>query len=228
MGVPARVAAVQVCSRHLEVPPPPPAAPPPAHLRSPPAHPPLPPPSTSSSSSSAMNIFRILGDLSHYAAILTIFAKVLASRSCTGVSGRSQILFLLVFLTRYIDLFTTSIKIFFIVSTMTNIYLVLVKYSGTISSDLDTFRVEFLILGAAVGAILVNHELTAMEVLWTFSIYLESVAILPQLSMSSKVKAVDPAILGYLACLASHKLFYIFNWVHRYYNEVRGVGKRKT
>jgi len=173
-----------------------------------------------------MNIFRILGDLSHYAAILTIFAKVLASRSCTGVSGRSQILFLLVFLTRYIDLFTTfislyntSIKIFFIVSTMTNIYLVLVKYSGTISSDLDTFRIEFLILGAAVGAILVNHELTAMEVLWTFSIYLESVAILPQLSMSSKVKGVEPAILGYLACLASHKLFYIFNWVHRYYNE---------
>jgi len=30
---------------------------------------------------------------------------------------------------------------------------------------------------------------------------------------------VEPAILGYLACLASHKLFYIFNWVHRYYNE---------
>jgi len=58
-----------------------------------------------------------------------------------------------------------------------------------------------------------------MEVLWTFSIYLESVAILPQLSMSSKVKGVEPAILGYLACLASHKLFYIFNWVHRYYNE---------
>merc|ERR1711997_121604 len=137
--------------------------------------------SSFASSSTAMNIFRILGDLSHYAAIITIFVKVLASRSCMGVSGKSQILFLLVFLTRYIDLFTTfislyntSIKIFFILSTMTNIYLVLVKYSGTISSDLDTFRIELLILGATIGALLVNHEFTAMEVLWTFSIYLES------------------------------------------------------
>ena len=63
------------------------------------------------------------------------------------ISFRSQILFLLVFLTRYIDVFThfislynTSIKIFFIISTLTNIYLVFVKYAGTISSDLDTFR----------------------------------------------------------------------------------------
>ena len=63
------------------------------------------------------------------------------------MSYRSQILFLLVFLTRYIDVFThfisiynTSIKIFFIISTLTNIYLVFVKYAGTISSDLDTFR----------------------------------------------------------------------------------------
>ena len=65
----------------------------------------------------------------------------------TNIFLRSQILFLLVFLTRYMDVFThfismynTSIKIFFIISTMTNIYLVFVKYAGTISSDMDTFR----------------------------------------------------------------------------------------
>ena len=65
----------------------------------------------------------------------------------TNIFLRSQILFLLVFLTRYMDVFThfismynTSIKIFFIISTTTNIYLVFVKYAGTISSDMDTFR----------------------------------------------------------------------------------------
>ena len=132
-----------------------------------------------------MNIFRIMGDLCHYTAIITIFAKIIASKSCMGISGRcilvqfvvlktaflqyfvmnvcrikdchiylqtniflrSQILFLLVFLTRYMDVFThfismynTSIKIFFIISTTANIYLVFVKYAGTISSDMDTFR----------------------------------------------------------------------------------------
>ena len=94
-----------------------------------------------------MNVFRIVGDLSHYAAIGTIFLKIITSKSCKGISGKTQILYLLVFLTRYIDLFfnfislyNTSIKIFFIISTLTNIYLVFVKYAGTISSDLDTFR----------------------------------------------------------------------------------------
>ena len=79
-----------------------------------------------------MNLFRILGDLSHYTAILTIFIKIISSQSCKGISGKSQILYLLVFLSRYIDLFfhfiswyNTSVKIFFILSSLTNIYLVI-------------------------------------------------------------------------------------------------------
>ena len=35
-----------------------------------------------------MNIFRIMGDLCHYTAIITIFAKIIASKSCMGISGR--------------------------------------------------------------------------------------------------------------------------------------------
>jgi len=173
-----------------------------------------------------MNLFRMLGDLSHYLAILTIFIKIISSKSCQGISGKSQILFLVVFITRYLDIFTnfisiynTSIKIFFIFSTLTNIFLVFVKYKGTISSDLDTFRIEFLLLAAGLLAIFINHEFVVMEVFWTFSVYLEAVSIIPQLSVSSHGKSVEPVILLYLAALGCHKLFYIFNWIHRYYNE---------
>eukprot|EP00092_Neocalanus_flemingeri_P040352 GFUD01043950.1.p1 GENE.GFUD01043950.1~~GFUD01043950.1.p1 ORF type:complete len:213 (+),score=56.07 GFUD01043950.1:223-861(+) len=173
-----------------------------------------------------MNLFRMLGDLSHYLAIITIFIKIIRSKSCQGISGKSQILFLFVFITRYLDIFTnfismynTSIKIFFILSTLTNIFLVFVKYKGTISSDLDTFRIEFLLLGAALLALFINHEFVVMEVFWTFSVYLEAVSIIPQLSVSSQGKSVEPVMLLYLAALGCHKLFYIFNWIHRYYNE---------
>ena len=173
-----------------------------------------------------MNLFRVLGDLSHYLAILTVFIKITSSKSCKGISGKSQILFLFVFITRYLDVFTnfismynTSIKIFFILSTLTNIFLVFVKYKGTISSDLDTIRIEILILGAAVLALFVNHEFVMMELFWTFSVYLEAVSIIPQLSVSSHGKSVEPVMLLYLMALGCHKLFYIFNWIHRYYNE---------
>ena len=123
-----------------------------------------------------MNVFRVLGDLSHYTAIVTIFLKIITSQSCKGISGKTQILYLLVFLSRYIDIFfhfiswyNTGIKIFFIVSSLTNIYLVTVKYKGTISSDLDNFRIEFLIAIAAVLALLPNHEFNPIEVCWAFS-----------------------------------------------------------
>ena len=168
----------------------------------------------------------MIGDCSHYLTILTIFIKIIRSKSCKGISGKSQILFLLVFITRYLDIFTnfislynTSIKIFFILSTITNIFLVFVKYRGTISSDLDTIRIEILVIGAAVLALLINHEFVMMELLWTFSVYLEAVSIIPQLSVSSNTKSLEPAMLLYLVALGFHKLFYIFNWIHRYYNE---------
>ena len=134
-----------------------------------------------------MNVFRIVGDVSHYAAIVTIFLKIITSKSCKGISGRTQILYLLVFLTRYIDIFfhfislyNTGIKIFFIASSITNIYLTMVKYKGTISSDIDNFRIELLIIPTAILAVLVNHEFALMEILWTFSsesVYLPHIAI---------------------------------------------------
>ena len=76
----------------------------------------------------------------------------------------------------FISFYNTGIKIFFIVSSLTNIYLVTIKYKGTISSDLDSFRIEFLIATAAILALLLHHEFNLIEVSWTFSgIYLAGI-----------------------------------------------------
>ena len=83
--------------------------------------------------------------------------------------------------------------------------------SPTYSKEEDTFKIVYLIAPAALLALLVNHELSLMEVrrlrwtarvlrsadqnmtqvLWTFSIYLEAVAILPQLAR---------VLVAWLAC----------------------------
>ena len=60
------------------------------------------------------------------------------------------------------------------------------KFKATYDRNHDTFRVEFLLGPCALLALVINHEFTFMEILWTFSIYLEAVAILPQLFMVSK------------------------------------------
>jgi ER lumen protein retaining receptor len=70
-----------------------------------------------------------------------------------------------------------------------------------------------------VLALLINHELSFVEVLWTFSIYLESVAILPQLFLVSKTGEAESITSHYLFALGSYRGLYLFNWVYRYYAE---------
>ena len=49
----------------------------------------------------AMNLFRLLGDLSHLASILILLHKIQSTRSCRGISFKTQLLYLIVFLARW-------------------------------------------------------------------------------------------------------------------------------
>ncbi|XP_033324490.1 ER lumen protein-retaining receptor [Megalopta genalis] len=173
-----------------------------------------------------MNIFRLLGDLSHILAIIILLLKIWKTRSCAGISGKSQILFAIVYTMRYLDLMTTYIsayntfmKIIFIVTSYATVFLMYMKFKATYDHNHDTFRIEFLILPTLVLALLINHEFTAVEVLWTFSIYLESVAILPQLFLVSKTGEAESITSHYLFALGSYRGLYLLNWMYRYYAE---------
>jgi len=88
-----------------------------------------------------------------------------------GVSGKSQIMFAIVFTTRYLDLFTTFIspynsimKVIFIVSSYATVFLIYAKFKATYDRNHDTFRIEFLLVPVAGLAVLVNHEFNFLEV----------------------------------------------------------------
>eukprot|EP00123_Amoebidium_parasiticum_P012648 comp21497_c0_seq1/m.29804 comp21497_c0_seq1/g.29804 ORF comp21497_c0_seq1/g.29804 comp21497_c0_seq1/m.29804 type:complete len:213 (-) comp21497_c0_seq1:430-1068(-) len=170
-----------------------------------------------------MNIFRAVGDLSHALAICLLLYKIWTSRSCAGVSLKAQALFMSVFMTRYLDLFTsfvslynTVMKIFFITASAGTVYLMAVKFKATYTRDADTFPVYFLVGGALVAGLIFNYEFTPMEILWSFSIWLESVAIMPQLWMISKTGEAESITSHYLFALGSYRGLYLFNWVYRY------------
>ncbi|KAF5280922.1 hypothetical protein FQA39_LY17928 [Lamprigera yunnana] len=143
-----------------------------------------------------------------------------------GISGKSQILFAVVYTTRYLDLVTTYVsmyntlmKIVFVAASYATIYLIYLKFKATYDHNHDTFRVEFLIIPSVILALLINHEFTVLEVLWTFSIYMESVAILPQLFMVSKTGEAESITSHYLFALGSYRGLYILNWIYRYATE---------
>ncbi|OXA55608.1 ER lumen protein-retaining receptor [Folsomia candida] len=173
-----------------------------------------------------MNIFRLSGDLSHLMAIIILLLKIWKTRSCSGISGKSQLLFALTYTARYLDLVTnfvsvynTTMKVFFIGASYATLYLMYVKFKATYDSNHDSFRIEFLLLPVTLLALIVNHEFSFMEVLWTWSIYLEAVAILPQLFMVSKTGEAETITSHYLFALGAYRGLYILNWIYRYIDE---------
>ncbi|EPB76754.1 ER lumen protein retaining receptor [Ancylostoma ceylanicum] len=92
----------------------------------------------------------------------------------------------------------------------------LVKFRPTYEKESDSFRVEFLLIPCVLLSFLINHEFTPMEILWTFSIYLEAVAIMPQLFMLQATGSAETITAHYLFALGSYRALYLLNWIYRY------------
>ncbi|KAH8103269.1 ER lumen protein retaining receptor-domain-containing protein [Cristinia sonorae] len=173
-----------------------------------------------------MNLFRLFGDLSHLASIFILLHKIQTTRSCRGISFKTQMLYAGVFVSRYLDLFyswvslyNTVMKIFFISSSCYILYLMKYKFRPTHDPSIDTFRIDYLLAPCAVLALLFNYGFRPSEILWSFSIFLESVAILPQLFMLQRTGEAETITTHYLAALGAYRALYIPNWIYRYFSE---------
>ncbi|KIV98966.1 uncharacterized protein PV09_09296 [Verruconis gallopava] len=177
-----------------------------------------------------MNIFRLLADLSHLVSIFVLLHKMRSSSSASGISFKTQFLYLLVYITRYLDLlwtfyrpsslYNTIFKIIFLASSAYTVYLMLNDYKPTHDPNNDTFKVQYLLGFSAVMAILFPYKYTITEILWAFSIWLESVAILPQLFMLQRTGEAETITTHYLFALGIYRALYIPNWLYRYFIEV--------
>ena len=132
-------------------------------------------------------------------------------------------------MTRYLDLFSTfthsawntTFKLLFLGSSAYTVYLMHVELRPTQDPSLDTFKVEYLLAGSAVLALLFPAEYTVLEILWAFSIWLESVAILPQLFMLQRTGEAETITTHYLFALGIYRALYIPNWLYRYFADGR-------
>ena len=90
-------------------------------------------------------------------------------------------------------------------------------YKPTHDPNLDTFRVQYLLGGSLVLAVLFPYFYNPAEILWSFSIWLESVAILPQLFLLQRTGEAETITTHYLFALGSYRALYIPNWIWRYF-----------
>ncbi|KAI9722394.1 MAG: hypothetical protein M1812_001866 [Candelaria pacifica] len=92
-------------------------------------------------------------------------------------------------------------------------------YKPTHDPNVDTFKVQYLLGGSAALAILFPYRYNFTEILWAFSIWLEAVAILPQLFMLQRTGEAETITTHYLFALGAYRALYIPNWLYRYFAE---------
>ena len=145
---------------------------------------------------------------------------------------KTQEIYLLVFVTRYLDLFTTYyslynsvMKILYIASTSYIIYMVrkTEPFKTHYETSHDSFlHWKFAVAPCAVVALithLVFESFNVIELLWMFSIYLEALAIIPQLIMLQRYREVENLTGHYVFFLGVYRALYILNWIYRAYHE---------
>ena len=76
-----------------------------------------------------------------------------------------------------------------------------------------------LVLAPILAAITLRGSTTIIEVLWTFSIILESVCVVPQLLLLRQTTVPTVIDSGYILTLGSYRAFYILNWILRLVKE---------
>ena len=106
-------------------------------------------------------------------------------------------------------------KIFFIASSCYTLYLMKFKHRPTHDPSIDTFRVEYLVGPCVLLALIFNYKFAVSEILWSFSIFAEAVAILPQLFMLQRTGEAETITTHYLAALGAYRALYVPNWIYR-------------
>lgn len=167
------------------------------------------------------NIFRYLADFSHLISIVILLYKMIRQRSCAGISFKTQFLYLIIFICRYYDgifdppLYNIIFRIFYISTSATFVFLMQTRLNRTYNKKHDSFNMYLLIIISFVLGFFTSKYREVSEILWTFSLWLESVAILPQLFLLRRTQRIDLLSTDYIFFLGLYRLFYILNWIRK-------------
>jgi ER lumen protein retaining receptor len=115
----------------------------------------------------------------------------------------------------FVSVYNTCMKIFFISSSILIIYLMRFKkpFRMTYDSIGDSFPHFAVLLPAAlVLTCIVQTGWTTWEFAWSYSLWLEALAFIPQIVMLHKIRVIENLTSHYVATLGLYRFFYILNW----------------
>ena len=170
------------------------------------------------------NIFRYLADFTHLLSILLLLYKMFKKKSSAGISFKTHLLYLIVFLTRYVNggffyppIYNILFKIFYISSSLAIVISMQTCLNKGYNKRHDNFQIIYIIIICAIITAFSSSSFQIEDLLWTFSLWLESFAILPQLVLLQRTQRVDVMTHQYIFFLGLYRLFYLINWIYKWF-----------
>eukprot|EP00477_Mikrocytos_mackini_P000745 GAHX01000797.1.p1 GENE.GAHX01000797.1~~GAHX01000797.1.p1 ORF type:complete len:221 (+),score=14.65 GAHX01000797.1:30-692(+) len=175
-----------------------------------------------------MNIFQVCGDTIHLASVIILLLRIYAFRTLKGLSKNTQICYLILFSTRYLNIFTAKhyllyilfFKVFYISTSGTIVYLFSQpRLKKTYDGKRDHIFWGYLVAASFALTLLAKYE-GLITFFRNFSFILEAVAILPQLAVvhiyaNENEGQIETITSDYLFCLGVYRVFYILNWIYK-------------
>lgn len=168
------------------------------------------------------NIFRYIGDYMHLFGVFALLATLLSRRSCQGISRSTQILYFCVFITRYLDLVDHSqtaylvfFKLTYIITSIIALIIFWVLHK-TYERQKDTCSLPVIFLPCVTAALLLSNDDSVIEMLWSFSQFLEGFAMVPQYIFCYRDRgSQDIGVTMYVLSLGGYRVFYAANWIYK-------------
>ncbi|KAM5563018.1 hypothetical protein ABKV19_017954 [Rosa sericea] len=144
--------------------------------------------------------FFIASEAIHFLGIIILIYKLTTQKTCSGLSLKTQELTAAFVAVRLVcstimeaDVHTV-LDFATLISTAWLIYMIRFKLKSTYIKELDNFRLYFVVVPAAILALLFHPYMLSgriTRVLWAFGGYIEAVSVLPQLRLMQNGKIYE-------------------------------------
>ena len=186
-------------------------------------------------SSKDFSFLLVISSMVQMLSLIIIILKVWSYRNCSGISLNTIIAYIFVLLSRlsstlfyngYLpsdeagDWFYQLTEIISLFSLLFLYFIISKLFKDTYNSDLDIIDWKYLTIPAICLAYLAHTHLNKnliTDVLWCFSMYLEAVAIYPQIYVFQQKKGQIEAFTShYVAFQGISRVFSLIFWWHTY------------
>ncbi|KAK6940494.1 ER lumen protein retaining receptor [Dillenia turbinata] len=171
--------------------------------------------------------FFVASEAIHAAGIMVLIYKLTTQNTCSGLSLKSQELTALFLAVRLYCSFVmendihTVLDFATLVSTLWVIYMIRVKLNSTYIKELDSLPLYYVVIPCAVLAVFIHpfsYYMKINRLLWAFTVFLESVSVLPQLRLMQNAKMVEPFTAHYVFALGVARFLGCAHWLIRIYD----------